>query len=230
MPHQDSPEHKALPFDFKDIGDSGTFAGYASVYNTVDQGGDKILPGAFEKSLERQRVGGKTVKMLWQHDPSKVIGIWDSFKEDGHGLFGNGRIIKEVQLGREAYALMAAKAMDGLSIGYRTLDAEYEQNERGSIRVLKELELMEVSVVTFPMNTDATVTDVKQLQTVGDVERILKTAGVPNNFAKLVAAYGLPEAMKRLSDDHRDDDVDEARAQVDDLLMKLQGLKEIINA
>lgn len=227
----DYPEHKALPYDFKDIGDGGTFAGYTAVYNSVDRGGDIILPGAFTKSLESKRASGSTVKMLWQHDPSKVIGVWDSFSDDGKGLFGNGRLIKEVQQAREAHALMAAKAMDGLSIGYIVKDYDMQEHERGMVRVLKELDLMEVSVVTFPMNTEAMVTDVKQLQSISDVERILKTAGVPNTFAKMVAAHGFVEAQKRLAGDHREGDEDEATTTaLTGLISELQGLKGIINA
>jgi len=88
------------------------------------------------------------VRMLWQHDPAQPIGLWDEVREDEHGLFVKGRLLTEVAKGREAAALMAAGAVDGLSIGYRTLRAE---KLPGGGRKLLELELWEVSLVTFPM-------------------------------------------------------------------------------
>ena len=97
---------------------------------------------------------GRSVKMLWQHDPSQPIGVWDEVREDGTGLYVKGRILIEVEKGREAAALLAAGAIDGLSIGYRTLRAEKDGKGR---RLLSELELWEVSLVTFPMLPEARV-------------------------------------------------------------------------
>jgi uncharacterized protein len=92
--------------------------------------------------------------MLWQHDPAQPIGIWDEVIEDGKGLFVKGRFLTEIQKGAEALALVQAGAIDGLSIGYRTLRAE--KNAKGQ-RLLHELELWEVSLVTFPMLPEARV-------------------------------------------------------------------------
>lgn len=92
--------------------------------------------------------------MLWQHDPSEPIGVWDDVVEDEIGLWVKGRILKDVARGREAVALIEAGAIDGLSIGYRTVKSR--KNDKGS-RLLSELELWEVSLVTFPMLPDARV-------------------------------------------------------------------------
>jgi HK97 family phage prohead protease len=86
--------------------------------------------------------------MLWQHDQGQPIGVWDEVVEDTHGLRVSGRLLTDVAKGREAAALMSAGAVDGLSIGYRTLRAE---KQTGGGRKLYELELWEVSLVTFPM-------------------------------------------------------------------------------
>jgi HK97 family phage prohead protease len=92
--------------------------------------------------------------MLWQHDPAQPIGVWDAVREDARGLFVKGRILADVAKGREAAALIAAGAIDGLSIGYRTIRAT--KNDKGQ-RLLHELELWEVSLVTFPMLPGARV-------------------------------------------------------------------------
>lgn len=122
--------------------------GYASVFGVVDRGGDVVLPGAYAASLKRMAAAGGRVRMLWQHDPAQPIGVWDEVREDGRGLWVKGRLLTELERGREAAALLAAGAIDGLSIGYRTVKAERGPQGR---RMLAEVELWEVSLVTFPM-------------------------------------------------------------------------------
>lgn len=128
--------------------------GYASLFGTCDQGGDVVSKGAYARSLKRLAARGGRVKMLWQHDPAHPIGVWDEVREDGKGLYVKGRILDTVEKGREAAALLEAGAIDGLSIGYRTLRAT--KNDRGE-RLLSEVELWEVSLVTFPMLPQARV-------------------------------------------------------------------------
>ena len=129
-------------------------AGYASVFGASDQGGDIVQKGAYAPCLKKLTTSGRRVKMLWQHDPTRPIGVWDEVREDGHGLFVKGRILTDVALGKEALALVKAGAIDGLSIGYRTIRAEKSAN---GARLLHELELWEVSLVTFPMLPEARV-------------------------------------------------------------------------
>lgn len=129
-------------------------AGYASYFGALDQGGDVVEAGAYGRSLKGLEADGRRVKMLWQHDPAVPIGVWDEVREDARGLWVKGRILTDVAKGREAAALIAAGAIDGLSIGYRTLRAAKDDKGR---RLLKELELWEVSVVTFPMLPSARV-------------------------------------------------------------------------
>jgi hypothetical protein len=132
----------------------GVVEGYASLFGRQDQGGDVVMPGAYAASLARLSAGGRRVKMLWQHDPGRPIGVWDEVREDATGLWVKGRILDAVATGREALALMAAGAIDGLSIGYRTVRAERDGKGR---RLLQEVDLWEVSLVTFPMLPDARV-------------------------------------------------------------------------
>lgn len=128
--------------------DGTVIEGYASLFGQTDQGGDMVRKGAYARSLERLAAAGGKVRMLWQHDPASPIGVWEEIREDGRGLWVKGRLLDEVARAREAAALIAAGALDGLSIGYRTISAE---RDRKGLRVLTEIELWEVSLVTFPM-------------------------------------------------------------------------------
>ncbi len=126
--------------------------GYASLFGHRDTGGDMVMKGAYAKSLAALKAKGRSVKMLWQHDPAQPIGIWDEVREDARGLYVKGRLLTDLQKGREAVALIEAGAIDGLSIGYRTVKA---QKDTKGTRLLSELELWEVSLVTFPMLPEA---------------------------------------------------------------------------
>lgn len=126
--------------------------GYASYFDVVDRGGDIVARGAYARSLKELAADGRRVKMLWQHDPVAPIGVWDEVHEDETGLWVKGHILTDVVQGREAAALLRAHAIDGLSIGYRTLKAA--QDDKGR-KLLQELELWEVSLVTFPMLSSA---------------------------------------------------------------------------
>lgn len=133
---------------------SHTVEGYASLFGVRDGGGDIVIPGAYRASLERLRAAGRRVKMLWQHDATQPIGIWEQVREDDRGLWVRGQLLAEVARGREAATLITAGAIEGLSIGYRTVKAERDGN--GGRRLL-ELDLWEVSLVTFPMQAEARV-------------------------------------------------------------------------
>ena len=136
------------------VTDGHLIEGYASFFGKCDQGGDVVAPGAYAASLRRLAARGGSVKMLWQHDPAQPIGVWDEVREDARGLWVKGRILRDVARGREAAALIGAGAIDGLSIGYRTVRAT---KDNGGRRLLSELELWEVSLVTFPMLPEARV-------------------------------------------------------------------------
>jgi len=150
------------------VADGTVIEGYASLFGAVDQGGDVVGKGAYAASLARRGAGG--IKMLWQHDPAQPIGIWDEVREDATGLWVKGRILDTVEKGREAAALIEAGAIDGLSIGYRTVRAS--KNDKGQ-RVLSELELWEVSLVTFPMLPSARVS-AKSEEEQSDLGRTLR--------------------------------------------------------
>ena len=137
------------------VKDGQVIEGYASLFGAADQGGDVVQAGAYAASLAATAAAGRRVKMLWQHDPAQPIGVWDEVREDARGLWVKGRLLESVARGREAAALLEAGAIDGLSIGYRTRRASKDDGGR---RLLTELELWEVSLVTFPMLPSARVT------------------------------------------------------------------------
>lgn len=196
-------EIKTLPveFDAKGVRNDGTFEGYASTYNNIDSGFDVVLPGAFTKSLQ-DRPASK-IKMLWQHDSTQPIGVWKTAIEDSRGLFVKGKILKEVQRGAEAYALMKEGVIDSMSIGYRTLESDYT---RDGVRQLKELGLMEVSLVTFAMNEQAVVTGLKDFDP-REMEASLREAGLSRSDAvRAVAIFRKQqrEAVGHYANDPRD--------------------------
>ena len=128
------------------LGSGATISGYASLFGAPDQGGDIVQVGAYASSLAALSRKGRSVKMLWQHDPCQPIGIWEVVKEDDKGLFVKGRILTDIQAGREALALIEAGAIDGLSIGYRTKRAE---KTKGGQRLLHELERWDETLAEF---------------------------------------------------------------------------------
>jgi uncharacterized protein len=132
------------------VTDGQVISGYASLFGKSDQGGDIVDAGAYRASLAK----GRRIRMLWQHDPAQPIGVWDEVVEDARGLWVKGRLLTDIARAREAASLIAAGAIDGLSIGYRTVRAH--KDDTGARR-LSELDLWEVSLVTFPMLPDARV-------------------------------------------------------------------------
>lgn len=174
---------KFLSLEWK-ADEAGVIEGYGAVFDTVDQGGDIVTPGAFASSLR----AGRKVKMLLHHDPSDVIGVWDELEEDGKGLRVKGRILTSVRKGAETHELVKAGAMDGLSIGYRTI----KSMDRNGKRVILQADLWEVSLVTFPMNEMARIDAVKAAEMDrNEIERLLTLrAGLSRSVARKLLASG----------------------------------------
>lgn len=191
----------AEPLDLKALKEDGEFEGYASTFGNVDRGGDVVEEGAFTGSLKK---GIQKVKMLFQHDSSQPLGRWLEGKEDRRGLYVKGKLNLEVQKAKETLALMRDGAIDSMSIGFRTLKSAAGDNAK-IFRKLIEVDLWEISLVTFPMNDKALVRAVKEDATIRDVEKVLRDAGFSNAFAKLVASHGFEGAKSRLIGSRRDD-------------------------
>jgi HK97 family phage prohead protease len=136
----------------------GTVEGYASLFGEVDQARDMVMPGAFANTLAQRNI--RRVPMLFQHDPAEPIGIWLELVEDFRGLRARGKLIPDVQRSREVLALVRAGALDGLSIGFRTVKGRVDPKTR--VRRLIEVDLWEISIVTFPLLAGARVRAVKE--------------------------------------------------------------------
>ncbi len=162
------------PVEVKEVDEKGSFSGYGSVFGVEDSYGDIVAPGAFKVSLASHEGKGSLPAMLWQHDPRLVAGVFTAMKEDDYGLYVEGKLAMGTNVGREAYELLSMKAVSGLSIGFRTIIDEY--NSDTNIRTLKEVDLWEVSLVTFPANGDARVDAIKSISEVVDPVVDLKSA------------------------------------------------------
>lgn len=132
---------------------TGALEGYASLFGVADQSRDVVMPGAFRASLARRPAGD--VRLLYQHDPAQPIGVWDEIREDARGLYVRGHLVEEVKRAREVMALIRAGALDGLSIGFHAVKAS--RDAATGRRKLLEIDLWEISIVTFPMLPGARV-------------------------------------------------------------------------
>lgn len=179
-------EKHSLPQRFKfSVAPSGVVTGLASVFGNVDSYGERVLRGAFANSIARHKREGTTPKFLWQHDAADLAGRWIEVVEDEIGLRVIGQLNLETSRGRDIHAHVKAGDVDGLSIGYREVRAQ----ANGQVRDLLELDLKEISIVTFPANRAARITGVKA-ESAADVERILREGGLPRAFAAKFAQAG----------------------------------------
>lgn len=143
-------------FTVKSLADVGRFAGYASVFGVVDGDRDIVQRGAFEGALHARK---GNIKLLWQHQPDQPIGLIERIFEDARGLYVEGQLALNIARGREAYHLLKSGSVTGLSIGY--IPVRFRRDPVTGIRTLEAVDLLEISLVTFPANAAAQVTVVK---------------------------------------------------------------------
>lgn len=179
-----------LPLSLKSVSEEGEFEGYGSVFGVKDSYEDIVMPGAFTESLKSRKPA-----LLWQHDTREPIGVYTEVKEDETGLYVKGRLMIETDpLAVRAHGLLKADALNGLSIGFRLNNYEYDSNLEAF--KLTEIDLYEVSLVTFPANEQARVSNVKSILGEGErpspktVERLLRDAGMSIRQAKSFMAKG----------------------------------------
>jgi HK97 family phage prohead protease len=179
----------------KSLDESGKFAGVGAVYNNVDLGGDKILPGAFKQTLAE----GRQIPVLWQHKSDQPIGAV-KVTDSPQGLMVEGQLLMDLPQAKIAYTLLKAKVINGLSIGYDTVKSAMN----GAVRELQEIRLWEISVVTFPMNESAQVTSIKSMSS-EDLGKHLKEI---DRHRRIIdrSNRAMREHLKALSDDFDDDD------------------------
>lgn len=202
--------------------DDMTFEGYGAVFRNTDSYGDVIEPGAFADTLRQSRSSGQWPAMLSQHGGMALtatdmmpIGVWLDMAEDGKGLWMQGKLA-DTPRGQEAYTLMKMKprpALNGLSIGFMTKEAENGTKPNDPRRRLKKIDLIEVSIVTTPANPKARVTAVKadNIGTIREFEDFLRdVGGYSHAAAKAIAAGG----FKAKSDPRDEDDTAELLAAI----------------
>lgn len=200
----------SFPFEIKSLG-TREFEGYGSVFGNVDLGGDIVVPGAFRKTLADHAKAGTLPQMFWMHQPDMVPGVWTAMHEDDKGLYVKGELV-DTALGNEIRTLLTRKAVRGLSIGYKTID--YDYNKDGD-RLLKAVDLWEVSPVSLAMNPLAQVTSAKArlsdageyVPTTREFERILRDAGCSRKTALALVArvYDTDPDISGMLDAHQRD-------------------------
>jgi HK97 family phage prohead protease len=154
--------------------------GYASVFNVIDTHNDIIMPGAFTKSINAHFTGSKRIALLWQHMVDKPIGKIQQLQEDEYGLYLTAEILDNIHHGREALELIKSNTIYGLSIGFNPIKSYI--NNTGE-RIIEEIELWEISLVTFPANQWANITQLKANNTailalISNLEKALKSISI----------------------------------------------------
>ncbi|GLS32920.1 hypothetical protein SAMN04488498_108124 [Mesorhizobium albiziae] len=216
-------ERKFVDLVVEELEPNGSFSGYASLFGRVDLGRDVVERGAFAKSLRTRGAAG--IRMLFQHDPNQPIGAWTEVREDARGLFVRGRLTEGVNRSREVLNLMRGGALDGLSIGFRTVRAK--NDAAAGVRRILEADLWEISVVTFPMMPGARVEKIKgfgrgrALPTTREFERWLtRDAGLTRGDARAVIAKGFASLVRER---------DAARNTPDGIVAMIRAATRMIN-
>ncbi|MDD9901054.1 MAG: HK97 family phage prohead protease [Alphaproteobacteria bacterium] len=220
--------HFDVPLELKFVADTDVFEGYASVFNVTDNANDMIVKGAFQKSLAAHRDTGRLPPLLWQHDAKQPIGAWRQMYEDEHGLYVEGQLFtSDIPRAKEAYRLLRENVVTGLSIGYKA--RESHRDAKTGTRVLSEIDLLEVSLVTFPANEMARVSAMKSALDSGhlpapkEFEAFLRDAGFSRKQAKTVMALGYKSLQPRDAEERGDD----ALAAIQELARKLYALSQM---
>lgn len=193
-----------------------SFTGYGAVFGNVDSYGDVISPGAFAKSLADHAKAGTFPLMFLNHDAfgSLPIGRWTGMSEDGHGLKVTGELL-DTTAGRDTHTALKAGAINGLSIGFRPVEWAMRSKPEEPRRTLKQVDLVEVSVVTLPANQKARVTDVKaslEEMSIRDLEDLLRECGLSRKEAEAVCSqFESKKHLEALAQQKAIDDEFEAR-------------------
>lgn len=175
-------------------GATGTFEGYGSVFDVEDWYGHIVRKGAFTATLAKAKAEKRMPALLWQHSASTPIGVWDEMREDDRGLYVRGRLADTTQ-GRDVHTLLKMGALDGLSIGFTPITVR--RDDKADTLELLEVDLWEVSPVTFPANELARVTDIKGLgMAEDDFTRLLRHAGFSQDDAQRVITHGFRGARR----------------------------------
>lgn len=199
-------KHRDFSLEVKALKSGGLFSGHASLFDEVDSYDEKVARGAFTDTLAEYAAKGRALPVLWQHRTDEPIGVYERVEEDAKGLFVEGRLlVDEVERAREAYSLLKAKAVSGLSIGFYTRESSYDEKEH--VRTLTKLDLVEISIVTVPALDSARISDVKQklangeLPTIRELETSLRDLGFSKSQAAGIVAKGYRSFLRDADND-----------------------------
>ena len=214
-----------IPLELKALNE-GEFEGHGSVFGNEDFGGDVVMRGAFKKTLAQHKKANSLPQMFWMHDPSRVCGKWLDMCEDEHGLKVKG-VLADTPLGNEIRTLLKMDAVRGLSIGFSIADQEWKDD----VRLIKEADLWEVSVVSLPMNPLAQVAHAKSqlsergeyVPTSREFERTLRDVGCSQKVAKTIIS-------KVYEGEERDVAEPEPKDEERDALGALKDLQDLLIA
>lgn len=179
-------DHASYTLDIKNLTSAGQIEGLAAGYGNVDSHGEIFAPGAFSKSLSS---GDRHPVMLLHHDQARPIGKWVSLRESAEGLHVTGQIAIDASDGREAYSLLKAGALTGLSVGFQKMKvAPKGDTPTGAEALITEARLWEISLVSIPSNPKTLISGVKSFATPRDLEDHLREIGLSGRRAKAAAA------------------------------------------
>lgn len=233
-------QERTIRLEIKSTDDAtGEFEGYGSVFGNVDSYNEVVAKGAFTNSLNEKSPKG--IKLLWQHDSSQPIGVWENMYEDDKGLYVKGRLlINDVAKAKEAYALLKVGALDGLSIGFTVNPGGIQWSNDGSYKLLTDVNLWEVSVVTFPANARAVVNSIKDMDmqkrenSIRDFENFLRESGNFSNreaveiasFAKELVRHPYIKGLQREAEGGSNESLSDEVLEIMTALK--QGVKDLI--
>ena len=203
-----------VKFSPDEVTTKGEFAGYGAIFGNIDAYGDTIAQGAFADTLKEWRKRDKLPPMLLQHGGAGFtdndgipIGKWTTMREDDKGLYAEGKLINmDTERGKTIYGALSEGVLDGLSIGYRPKEFTLRTKPEDPRRTLKSIDLIELSIVTFPANASARIAAVKsaaqEMTTIREFEDFLRdVGGFSHAQAKAIASHGFKAADPRDEDD-----------------------------
>jgi len=206
-------KQRAFPLNVKDIQEAGTFSGYLSVFDVIDSYREVVAPGAFRSTLSKWTEKGRLPPLLWQHRSGEPLGPFTRMEEDKRGLYFEAQLlVNDIARAREAYALLKNKVIGGMSIGFSINPDGEEYDSRAGVVVLRDIDLWEGSLATFPANEAAQVSDVKgrefierirastergNLPTIRDFEDAMREVfAFSRDKAKALASLGLGQLQR----------------------------------
>lgn len=205
-----------FPLQVRGLGEHGEFSGYASVFDVVDGHGTALKHGAFTRTLSDWKQKKRLPAMLWQHKTDEPIGVYTAMREDATGLKVEGRLLVDSDpLAKRAYAHLKAGSINGLSIGFHSSAKSETYDEKTGATLLHDVDLIEVSLVTFPSNHNATITNVRNQLNAGEmpapkyVEEILRDAGFSRRQAKAILSDGLKALSLRDAEQEALDEINQ---------------------